>query len=61
MMNFPEIIFIFFVVKEFLYGKNTRGFSENLPDYFLNIIVNFNFFADLKFECYWALPTQKYC
>ena len=29
---------------------------ENLADYFLNIIVNVNFFGDLKFEYYWALP-----
>ena len=36
-------------------AKNIRGFLENLTDYFLNIIVNFNFFGDLKFEYYWAL------
>ena len=48
--------FYFIVVKEFLYGKNTRGFLENLTDYFLNIIVNANFFGDLKFEYYWVLP-----
>ena len=29
-----------------------RGFLENLTDYFLNIIVNANFFSDLKFEYY---------
>ena len=33
-------------------AKNTRGFLENLTDNFLNIIVNVNFFADLKFEYY---------
>ena len=34
-------------------AKNIRGFSENLFGYyFLNIIVNGNFFSDLKFEYY---------
>ena len=33
-------------------AKNIRGFLENLTDYFLNIIVNANFFSDLKFEYY---------
>ena len=33
-------------------AKNIRGFLENLTDYFLNIIVNVNFFGDLKFEYY---------
>ena len=33
-------------------AKNIRGFLENLTDYFLNIIVNVNFFSDLKFEYY---------
>ena len=37
-------------------AKNIRGFLENLTDCFLNIIVNVNFFGDLKFEYYWALP-----
>ena len=37
-------------------AKNIRGFLENLTDYFLNIIVNVNFFGDLKFEYYLALP-----
>ena len=33
--------------------KNIRGFLENLFEYyFLNIIVNVNFFGDLKFEYY---------
>ena len=33
-------------------AKN-RGFLENLFEYcFLNIIVNVNFFSDLKFEYY---------
>ena len=48
--------FCFIVVKEFLYGKNVRGFLENLTDNFLNIIVNVNFFGHLKFEYYWVLP-----
>ena len=31
--------------------KNIRGFLENLfENYFLNIIVNVNFFSDLKLE-----------
>ena len=34
-------------------AKNIRGFLENLFEYyFLNIIVNVNFFSDLKFEYY---------
>ena len=38
-------------------AKNIRSFLENLFEYyFLNIIVNVNFFGDLKFEYYWALP-----
>ena len=37
-------------------AENIRGFLENLTDYFLNIIVNVNFFGDFKFEYYWALP-----
>ena len=46
-MNFLEIIFILFDV-----AKNIRGFLENLlfEYYFLNVIVNVNFFNDLKFE-----------
>ena len=32
--------------------KSIRGFFENLTDYFLNIIVNVNFFGDLKFDYY---------
>ena len=31
-------------------AKNIIGFLENLTDYFLDIIVNINFFDDLKFE-----------
>ena len=33
-------------------AENIRGFLENLTDNFLNIIVNVNFFIDLKFEYY---------
>ena len=33
-------------------AKNIRAFLENLTDYFLNIIVNVNFFGDLEFEYY---------
>ena len=33
-------------------AKNIRSFLENSTDYFLNIIVNVNFFGDLKFEYY---------
>ena len=34
-------------------AKNITGFLENLYEYyFLNIIVNANFFSDLKFEYY---------
>ena len=33
-------------------AKNIRGFLENLINYFLNIIVNVNFFGDLKFKYY---------
>ena len=34
-------------------AKNIGGILENLFEYyFLNIIVNFNFFSDLKFEYY---------
>ena len=37
-------------------AKDIRDFLENLTDYFLNIIVNVNFFGNLKFGYYWALP-----
>ena len=33
-------------------AKNIRGFLENLTDNFLSVIVNVNFFGDLKFEYY---------
>ena len=55
MMNFLEI-----VVKEFWYGKNITGFFENLFEYcFLNIIVNVNFFSDLKFGYYCEYYPDK--
>ena len=52
-MNFLEIIFILLFQKNFDMAKNIKSFLENLFGYFLwNIIVNVNFFRDLKFECY---------
>ena len=34
-------------------AENIRGFLEDLFEYyFLNIIVNVNFYSDLKFEYY---------
>ena len=50
-MNFLEIIFILLLYNNF--DKNITGFLNNLFEYyFLNILVNVNFFSDLKFECY---------
>ena len=47
-MNFLEILL--YCCKRILV-KNIRGFLETLFEYyFLNIIVNVNFFSDLKFE-----------
>ena len=40
-------------------AKIIRGILENLTDYFLNIIVNVNFFDDLEFEYNWALKIQS--
>ena len=52
-MNFLEIIFILLLQKNFDIAKNIRGSLENLCEYYvLNIIVNVNFFSDLKFEYY---------
>ena len=44
-------------------AKNIRGFLENLFEYyFLNIIVNVNFFSDLKFELNITVGINlKYC
>ena len=33
-------------------AKNIKGFLENLTDNFLNIVINVNFFGDLKFQHY---------
>ena len=33
-------------------AKNIRDYLKNLTENFLNIIVNVNFFGDLKFEYY---------
>ena len=42
-------------------AKNIRGFLENLFEYnFLNIIVNINFFSDLKFEYYCGYYSKVY-
>ena len=51
-MNLLEIIFILLLQKNFYMAKFTRGILENLTDDFLNIIVNVNFFGDMKFEYY---------
>ena len=37
-------------------AKNIRGLFENLTYYFLNSMVNVNFFGDFKFEYCWVLP-----
>ena len=59
-MNFLEIIFILLLQKNFDMAKNIRGFLENLFEYyFLNIIVNVNFFSDLKFEYYFEHYPEK--
>ena len=50
--NFLEMIFMLLLLKNFRMAKNIRGFLENLTDNFLNVIVNVNFFGDLKFEYY---------
>ena len=64
-MNFLEIIFILLLRKNFDMGKSTRDLLENLFEYYiLSIIVNVNFFSDLKLEyvceyCYkWALNKK---
>ena len=45
--------FYFIVVIKFWYGNKNKDFLETLFEYyFLNIIVNVNFFSDLKFEYY---------
>ena len=52
MMNFLEMIFILLLQKNFYKAKNIRDFLENLTNNFLNIIVNVNFFGNMKFEHY---------
>ena len=54
--EFSRNKFYFIVVKEFCMAKIIRGILENLTDYFLNIIVNVNYFGDLEFKYYWTLP-----
>ena len=54
--EFSRDNFYFIAVKEFFMAKIIRGILENLTDYFLNIIANFNFFGDLEFEYNSALP-----
>ena len=52
-MNFLEVIFISLLLNNFDMAKNIGGFLVDLFEYyFLNIIVNVNFFSDLKFEYY---------
>ena len=52
-MNFIEIIFILFLYKNFDMAKNIGEFLEKLFEYYIsNIILNVNFFSDLKFEYY---------
>ena len=50
-MDFLEVIFILLLQKNFDMARNIGGFLENLFEYyFLNIIMNVNFFSNLKFE-----------
>ena len=51
-MNSLEMIFILLLHNNFYMVKNIGGFLGKLTDYFLNIIVNVNFFSVLKFEYY---------
>ena len=52
-MNFFEMIFTLLLWKNFYMAKSIRGLLENLFEYyFLNVIVNVNFFSDLKFGYY---------
>ena len=61
-MNFLEIIFILLLEKNFYMQKIAiRGFLQNLTDNFLNIIMNVNFFGDLKFEYLLSTTLVKYC
>ena len=41
-------------------AKNIRGFLESLPKYyFLNVIVNFNFFSEYYYEYYPGILLQE--
>ena len=52
-MNFVEIIYLLLLQNSFDMAKTIRGFLENVFEYyFLIIIMNVNFFIDLKFEYY---------
>ena len=60
-MNFIEITFVLLLQKSFDMAKNIRGFLENLFEYyFLNIVVNVNFFSDLNLNIT-VISIQKYC
>ena len=53
MKYFNEVFFILLLLKNFLIWQKMLVFLENLFEYyFLNIIVNVNFFSYLKFEYY---------
>ena len=51
-MNFLEIIFLLLLQKNFDMAKNRGFWRIYLNIIFLNIIVNVNFFSDLKIEYY---------
>ena len=52
----------FYFIFAFDMAKNIRRFLDNLFEYYyLNIIVNVNFFSDLKFEYYCEYYPLKYC
>ena len=51
--------FYFIIVKEPLIWQKILGFLENLLEYyFLTIVVNVNFFSDMKFEYYCELNPE---
>ena len=59
-MNFLEIIFILLLLQNFDMAKSTRDLLENLFEYYiLNIIVNVNFFSDMKLNMYVNTATSK--
>ena len=55
MMNLLEIVLFYRCKIIFIWQKILEVFLENLTDYFLNIIMNVNFFDDFNFEYYWEL------